>query len=38
MGDLKIFSKEFMKKNIKRNSKQKSYGMNTDSLMIWLPT
>lgn len=37
MVDLRIFSKKYMKNNIRNNSKLKSYGMNIDLLMIWLP-
>lgn len=36
MADSRIFSKIFMTINIKNNSNQKNYGMNTDSLTIWL--
>lgn len=36
MEDLRIFSKEFIKKNIRRNFKLKNYGMNIGLLMIWL--
>lgn len=36
MVDLRIFSKKYMKNNIRNNSKLKSYGMNIDLLMIWL--
>jgi hypothetical protein len=37
MVDLRIFSKKYMKNNIRNNLKLKSYGMNIDLLMIWLP-
>ena len=36
MVDLKIFSKIFMIRNTNKNSKLKKFGMNIDSLMIWL--
>ena len=37
MVDSRIFSKEFMKKNIKKSLRLRRFGMNTDSLTIWLP-
>lgn len=36
MADLKIFSKIFMILNTNKNFKLKKFGMNIDSLMIWL--
>jgi hypothetical protein len=36
MVDLKISFKNYMIPNIRNNSKQLKYGINIDSLMIWL--